>query len=88
MLWGTLRLEYPAVNNHEGVTLIDTRTLDPLGPDLTAPQVATFLGVNRRTIVNYCRDGVIQGWRIRGNKGPWRIRQADLIDLIESRQAP
>lgn len=85
MLLGTLRLEYPAVNNPEGVTLIDTRELDPLGPDLTALEVATLLGVSRRTVVNYCQDGTVPAWRIRGDRGPWRIQQGALINLIESR---
>lgn len=83
---GTLRLGYPGVNNPEGVTLNNPTGLEPEGRDLTTREVARLLGVDRRTVVNYCREGVLTAWRIRGNRGPWRIPEAALRALIESRK--
>jgi predicted site-specific integrase-resolvase len=56
--------------------------LDPNGPDFKTVQVAALLGLDRRTITNYCNDGTLECWRTKP-RGPWRIPQQAVIDLRE-----
>lgn len=51
---------------------------------LTVQEVAAYLRVSRVTVWRWCRDGTIPAVRLGRN---WRIRQIDLLSLVDHHRA-
>ena len=54
--------------------------LDPDGPDLTIKELAMLLEVSERTVYRWRDEGKFPTYQV----GKLRIRQADVIEYIES----
>lgn len=50
-------------------------------------EVEQILGVSRRTLYNYLNDGKLEGVRLSGDKGDWRISESELQRFAEQRKA-
>jgi excisionase family DNA binding protein len=52
---------------------------------MTVDDVAARLGVGRRTVLGWLRDGSLNGVRLGGTRAGWRIRDGDLAQFIDDR---
>jgi excisionase family DNA binding protein len=52
---------------------------------LKTSQVADICGVSSRTVAQWLRDGTLKGIKL--NQFTWRVKEADLNEFLEGRQA-
>ena len=60
------------------------------GPDLTTAQAAARLGLgSARTVERFCRAGrFAHAYRLRGQRGAWRIPPGDVVDFRRGDRRP
>jgi len=61
----------------------DVRIRMPMNEWMTAEEAAEYLRIERRTLLEWARQGKVRGFRLSGTERyVWRFRQADLDAML------
>lgn len=76
--------------HHRGVVGLPDKEVSmaalPEGTEIfTVTEIADFLKVNRRTVLNMLRSNELKGFRVRSE---WRVTREALLTFIEQRDQP